>query len=149
MDLTNLKPNLGSRKKHVRKARGFSTGKGKTAGRGQKGQKAREGKKLRPDFEGGQMPLVRRIPKRGFNNFFRKEFEVVNIGDLNKFKNDATVNPSALESAGLIRNKKNKIKLLGSGRLQKKLNISVNKASKNAKKIIKDTGGNIKLIKSN
>ncbi|EHN59152.1 50S ribosomal protein L15 [Oenococcus kitaharae] len=142
MDLSTLKPVAGSRKAATRKARGFG-GKGKTAGRGQKGQKAREGKKLRLSFEGGQMPLMRRMPKRGFNNFSRKEFAIVNLDMLNKFDDGATVSAASLVDAGLIKKELSGVKVLASGKLEKKLTIQVSKASKAAQTAIAQAGSTL------
>ncbi|WP_439425854.1 50S ribosomal protein L15 [Oenococcus alcoholitolerans] len=144
MDLSTLKTVPGSRKARTRKARGFA-GKGKTAGRGQKGQKAREGKKLRLSFEGGQMPLMRRMPKRGFNNFNHKEFAVVNLSELNKFDDDANVDVASLKEAGIIKKELSGVKILASGKLEKKLTIQAAKASKSAQKAVEELGGKIEL----
>lgn len=147
MDLSNLQTTPGSRQSTKRKGRGFGTGVGKTAGRGQKGQKAREGKKVRLGFEGGQMPLFRRMPKRGFNNISRKEYAIVNLSDLEtKFKDGATVNPVALYEAGLIKQVKTGVKILGNGSISKKLTITADKFSKTAQAAIEKAGGKIELI---
>lgn len=147
MDLSNLQTTPGSRQSTKRKGRGFGTGVGKTAGRGQKGQKAREGKKVRLGFEGGQMPLFRRMPKRGFNNISRKEYAIVNLTDLDsKFKNGAEVTPVALYEAGLIKQVKTGVKILGNGSIEKKLTVSADKFSKSAIAAIEKAGGKIQLI---
>ncbi|MHA5129385.1 50S ribosomal protein L15 [Oenococcus oeni] len=145
MDLSTLKPVAGSRKSSTRKARGFSAGKGKTAGRGQKGQKAREGKKLRLSFEGGQMPLMRRMPKRGFNNISRKEYAIVNLDQLNKFDDGTTVSASSLKEAGIIKKELSGVKVLASGKLNKKITIHAAKASQAAQDAIKEVGSKIIL----
>ena len=147
MDLSNLQPAEGSRQTGRRKGRGYSSGNGKTAGRGQKGQKAREGKKVRLGFEGGQMPLFRRMPKRGFTNISRKEYAIVNLTDLEtKFKDGDAVNPVALFEAGLIKQVKTGVKILGNGSISKKLNISADKFSKTAVAAIEKAGGKAEVI---
>ena len=123
--LANLKPAKGSNKNKKRLGRGPGSGLGKTSGKGHKGQKARKGGKVRPGFEGGQMPLYRRLPKRGFKNPFRVEFNPINLDTLNKFDADTTVTPEVLEKAGLVRKPGNPIKLLGRGKLDKALKVSL------------------------
>jgi len=146
MNLSNLKPRPGSRHRVKRLGCGESSGHGKTSGKGHKGQKARSGGSIRLGFEGGQMPLIRRIPKRGFNNeAFRDKFAVVNLRDLNNFDNGATVDEATLLEAGLIRKPYNKVKILGTGELSKKLTIVANKASESAKAAIEKAGGTLTL----
>ena len=146
MNLSNLKPRPGSRHRVKRLGCGESSGHGKTSGKGHKGQKARSGGSIRLGFEGGQMPLIRRIPKRGFNNeVFKTKFAVVNLRDLNNFDNGATVDEAALLEAGLIRKPYIKVKILGTGELSKKLSIVANKASESAKAAIEKAGGSLTL----
>jgi large subunit ribosomal protein L15 len=146
MNLSNLKPRPGSRHRVKRLGCGESSGHGKTSGKGHKGQKARSGGSIRLGFEGGQMPLIRRIPKRGFNNEpFRDKFAVVNLGDLNAFNEGATVDEAALLEAGLIRKPYDKVKILGNGELTKKLSVVANKASESAKAAIEKAGGSLTL----
>ncbi|MDN6446675.1 MAG: 50S ribosomal protein L15, partial [Lacticaseibacillus paracasei] len=144
--LHELKPSVGSRNSRKRLGRGTSSGQGKTAGKGTKGQLARQGGKTRLGFEGGQMPLFRRMPKRGFNNINRKEYAVVNLSDLNRFDDGAEVTPAALIDAGIVKNEKNGVKLLADGKLEKKLTIKVAKASAAAKAAVEAAGGSIEVI---
>lgn len=147
MNLTNLKPRPGSKHRVKRLGNGESSGKGKTCGKGHKGQKARSGGSIRLGFEGGQMPLFRRMPKRGFNNAeFRTTYAVVNLGSLEgAFENGVTVNEALLIEAGLIRKPYDGVKILATGELTKKLNIEVNKASDAAKAAIEKAGGTLRL----
>ena len=146
MNLSNLKPRPGSKHRVKRLGCGESSGHGKTSGKGHKGQKARSGGSIRLGFEGGQMPLIRRIPKRGFNNeVFKTKFAVVNLLDLNDFENGATVDEAALLEAGLIRKPYDQVKILGTGELTKKLTIVANKASESAKSAIEKAGGSLTL----
>lgn len=146
MNLSNLKPRPGSRHRVKRLGCGESSGHGKTSGKGHKGQKARSGGSIRLGFEGGQMPLIRRIPKRGFNNtVFKTKFAVVNLRDLNHFDNGATVDEATLLEAGLIRKPYTQVKILGTGELTKKLTIVANKASESAKAAIEKAGGSLTL----
>ncbi|WP_409022029.1 50S ribosomal protein L15 [Dellaglioa sp. P0083] len=144
MKLHELKPSEGSRSVRNRVGRGTSSGNGKTSGRGQKGQKARS--KVRLGFEGGQMPLFRRMPKRGFNNFNRKEYAVVNLDSLNKFENGAEVTPALLVESGIVKNEKSGIKILASGELNKKLSVKAGKFSAAAKEAIEAAGGQTEVI---
>ncbi|MHC9533359.1 50S ribosomal protein L15 [Dellaglioa sp. BT-FLS60] len=144
MKLHELKPSEGSRSIRNRVGRGTSSGNGKTSGRGQKGQKARS--KVRLGFEGGQMPLFRRMPKRGFNNFNRKEYAVVNLDSLNKFENGAEVTPALLVESGIVKNEKSGIKILASGELNKKLTVKAGKFSAAAKEAIEAAGGQTEVI---
>ncbi|GKT03180.1 50S ribosomal protein L15 [Furfurilactobacillus sp. WILCCON 0119] len=144
MKLNELQPSEGSRKARMRRGRGTSAGNGKTSGRGQKGQKARS--KTRVGFEGGQMPLYRRIPKRGFTNINRKEYAIVNLASLNKFDDGADVTAVALIEAGLVKNDKNGIKVLGNGEVTKKLTVHANKFSNAAVAAIEAAGGKTEVI---
>ncbi|UQS86366.1 50S ribosomal protein L15 [Nicoliella spurrieriana] len=143
MKLNELKAAEGSRSSRSRIGRGRGS-KGKTAGRGQKGQKARS--KTRLGFEGGQMPLYRQMPKRGFSNINRKEYAVVNLASLNQFDDGADVTPESLADAGLVKNVKFGIKVLGDGDLTKKLTVKANKFSKSAQSAIENAGGKIEVI---
>ncbi|APR07886.1 50S ribosomal protein L15 [Lentilactobacillus parabuchneri] len=144
MKLNELKAAEGSRSLRTRKGRGRSAGKGKTAGRGQKGQKARS--KTRVGFEGGQMPLYRRIPKRGFNNINHKEYAVVNVVKLEAFDDGTEVTPELLQQSGIVKNTKSGIKILGEGELTKKLTVKANKFSKAAQSVIENAGGKIEVV---
>lgn len=146
MKLNELKPAEGSRRNRKRVGRGTSSGYGKTAGRGQKGQLARTGGKTRLGFEGGQMPLFRRMPKRGFNNINRKEYAVVNVKDLNRFEDGSEVTVETLKDAGLVKKELSGVKLLANGELKSKLTVKVNKASEAAKKAVEAAGGTIEVI---
>ena len=144
MKLHELKPAEGSRQVRNRVGRGTSSGNGKTAGRGQKGQKARS--KVRLGFEGGQMPLFRRMPKRGFNNINRKEYAIVNLETLNKFEDGAEVTPALMVEAGIVKNEKDGVKVLGNGELNKKLTVKANKFSASAKAAIEAAGGHAEVM---
>ena len=146
MELHELSPVLGSTQVGKRKGRGTGTGNGKTAGRGHKGQKARSGGKIRAGFEGGQMPLARRIPKRGFNNIFAKPLTAVNLSALNAFEDGATVDAAALEAKGIIRDCKYGLKVLSGGELTKKLTVKAAAFSANAKAKIEEAGGKAEVI---
>ena len=147
MKLHELSPAAGSTKERKRIGRGAGSGQGKTAGKGHKGQKARAGRGMRPGFEGGQMPLQRRLPKRGFNNIFRKVIVAINVSDLNaKFENGAVVDAEALKSAGLVKNYFDGIKVLGNGELTKKLTVKANAFSETAKQKIEAAGGKAEVI---
>ena len=146
MDLNNLKPRKGARHARKRVGRGPGSGHGKTAGRGEKGQKSRAGYSERIGFEGGQMPLVRRLPKRGFTNIFKKEYAVVNVSELDRFDAGTTVDEAALRKAGLVKGHKAGIKILGDGKLSKKLTVSANKFSASARKQIEAAGGTCQEI---
>ena len=146
MKLYELKPAPGSTKESKRKGRGVGTGNGKTAGKGHKGQNARAGGGVRPGFEGGQMPLQRRIPKRGFVNIFAKNYAEVNLSQLERFENDSVVDTEALISAGIIKKTLDGVKILGSGELTKKLTVKVTKYSASAKEKIEAVGGKAEVI---
>ena len=143
MKLHELTPSEGSRFSRRRIGRGDSSGQGKTSGRGQKGQKARG--KVRIGFEGGQMPLYRRIPKRGFTNINRKEYAVVNLDGLNRFDDGAEVTPESLKEAGLVK-KSSAVKVLGNGKLNKKLTVKASKFSATAVAAIEAAGGKTEVI---
>ena len=141
MELNNLKPKKGSRHAKKRVGRGPGSGHGKTAARGEKGQKSRSGFSRQPGFEGGQMPLHRRLPKRGFTNIFKKDYAVVNVSDLERFDNGATVDEASLRKAGLVKGQHDGVKVLGDGKLSKKLTVSATKFSASARKQIEAAGG--------
>ena len=146
MELSNLQPAAGSKHSdNFRRGRGHGSGNGKTAGKGHKGQKARSGA-TRPGFEGGQMPLQRRIPKRGFNNIFAKEIVSVNVGTLNKFEDGAAVDAAALIQAGIIKKSCDGVKILSNGELNKKLTVKANAFSEAAKAKIEAAGGKAEVI---
>lgn len=146
MKLHELQPAPGSRKERNRVGRGQGSGNGKTAGRGSKGQKARSGGGVRLGFEGGQTPLFRRLPKRGFNNINRKEFAIVNLETLNRFEDGQEVTPVALLEAGIIKNELDGVKILGNGSLERKLTVKAAKFSKAAKEAIEAAGGTVEVI---
>lgn len=147
MKLHELSPAAGSKKDVKRIGRGPASGQGKTAGKGHKGQKARAGRGMRPGFEGGQMPLQRRIPKRGFNNIFAKEIAAVNVAALDKaFEDGAVVTVEALIEAGLVKKALDGVKILGNGELTKKLTVQVNAYSEAAKQKIEAAGGKAEVI---
>ncbi|MDT2757122.1 50S ribosomal protein L15 [Enterococcus asini] len=146
MKLHELKPSEGSRQVRNRVGRGTSSGNGKTSGRGQKGQKSRSGGGVRLGFEGGQTPLFRRLPKRGFTNINRKEYAVINLDILNRFEDGAEVTPVALVEAGFVKNEKAGIKVLANGELTKKLTVKAAKFSKAAEEAIVAAGGSIEVI---
>ncbi|CCO65147.1 50S ribosomal protein L15 [Listeria monocytogenes] len=146
MKLHELKPSEGSRKERNRVGRGTGSGNGKTSGRGHKGQKARSGGGVRLGFEGGQLPLFRRIPKRGFTNINRKEFAIVNLDVLNRFEDGTEVTPELLVETGIIRNEKSGIKILSNGNIEKKLTVKANKFSAAAKEAIEAAGGKTEVI---
>ena len=146
MKLHELSPVEGSKKAVKRIGRGHGSGQGKTAGKGHKGQKARAGKGMRVGFEGGQMPLQRRIPKRGFNNIFAKKVVSVNVGTLNKFEDGAVVDVAALVEAGIVKNSFDAVKILSNGNLTKKLTVKVSAYSKAAKAKIEAAGGKAEVV---
>ncbi|HEY8849339.1 MAG TPA: 50S ribosomal protein L15 [Thermoanaerobaculia bacterium] len=146
MELGKLKPKKGARHAKKRVGRGPGSGHGKTAGRGEKGQKSRSGFHRMLGFEGGQMPLHRRLPKRGFTNIFKKVVAVVNLSDLERFDNGATVDESALRQAGLVKGRKDGIKILGNGKLTKKLTVHAAKFSESARRQIEAAGGSCQEI---
>ena len=146
MELSNLKPKKGARHAKKRVGRGPGSGHGKTSSRGEKGQKSRSGFSRKLGFEGGQMPLHRRLPKRGFTNIFKKEYAVINLADLERFDNGATVDEAALRQAGLVKGQNDGIKVLGNGKLSKKLTVSATKFSATAKSAIEAAGGTVQEI---
>ena len=147
MKLHELQPAAGSKQTRTRRGRGLGSGLGKTAGRGQKGQNSRSGGGVRPGFEGGQMPLYRRLPKRGFNNIFAKEYAEVNVVQLNRFEDGATVDPVALIEAGILKNVRDGIRILGNGTLEtKNLTVIANGFTKTAEEKIKAAGGKVEVI---
>ena len=145
MDLSNLRPAKGSVHDNFRKGRGHGSGNGKTAGKGHKGQKARSGAP-RPGFEGGQMPLYRRLPKRGFKNINSKIIVGINVSELERFDNDSTVSVDTLIETGIVKNPRDGIKILGNGELTKKLNVQANAFSASAKEKIEALGGKAEVI---
>ena len=145
MKLNELLPPDGSRETRKRLGRGVGSGQGKTAGRGSKGHNSRSGGGVRPGFEGGQMPLHRRLPKGGFTNIFKKKIAVINIRDLARFESGSIVDEAALLRAGLVKGRRDGIKLLGQGEIAIPLTIKVNEVSKNAKEKIIAAGGNIEV----
>ena len=146
MKLHELSPAEGSKKTAKRIGRGHGSGWGKTAGKGHKGQKARAGKGMRVGFEGGQMPLQRRIPKRGFNNIFRKYVVAINVGTLNKFEDGAVVDIAALADKGIVKNSFDSVKILSNGTLTKKLTVKANAFSKGAVAKIEAADGKTEVI---
>lgn len=146
MRLTDLAPAAGAKGRKKRVGRGEGSGVGKTCGRGAKGQKARSGYKKRPWFEGGQMPLQRRVPKRGFHNLFRTEYTVVNVSALNRFEDGAEITPQRLLDLGVVSKKNQPIKLLGAGTLKRKLTVKLQAASVQAQKKIEAAGGTFETL---
>ncbi|MBN2125353.1 MAG: 50S ribosomal protein L15 [Deltaproteobacteria bacterium] len=146
MKIHELSPPKGSRKDKKRVGKGPGSGHGKTACRGHKGQKARSGGSTRPGFEGGQMPLQRRLPKRGFSNVFRKEYVPINIKDLSRFDPNTTLDIETLKKAGLVKNLKDGVKLLGDGDIAFPLVIRVHKVSKTAREKIEAAGGKVECV---
>ena len=147
MKLHELSPAAGSKKEVKRIGRGAGSGQGKTAGKGHKGQKARAGRGMRPGFEGGQMPLLRRVPKRGFVNIFGKEFSIVNVSALDQsFEDGAVVDIDALIEKGLVKKVLDGVKILGNGEISKKLTVQVNAYSEAAKQKIEAAGGKAEVI---
>lgn len=146
MKLHELSPVEGSKKDAKRIGRGHGSGWGKTSGKGHKGQKARAGRGMHVGFEGGQMPLQRRIPKRGFNNIFAKEIVSINVGSLNRFEDGAVVDAAALVEAGLVKNYFDGIKILGNGELKKNITVKVDAYSESAKAKIEAAGGKAEVI---
>lgn len=145
MKLSDLVPAKGSRKKRKRVGRGPGSGHGKTACRGHKGQKSRSGGGTKAGFEGGQMPLQRRLPKRGFTNIFREDYAIVNIGSLDKL-GETAITPAVLADAGIIKDLKNRVKILGSGDLSKAITVKAHAFSATAKEKIEKAKGTIELL---
>lgn len=146
MKLHELSPVPGSTHESKRIGRGHGSGNGKTAGKGHKGQKARAGHGMRPGFEGGQMPLQRRVPKRGFNNIFAEEIVAINLSSLEAYENDAVVDAAALAEKGIIKKANSTVKVLGNGKLTKKLTVKLNAFSASAAKKIEEAGGKAEVI---
>ena len=146
MRLDELQPAAGSKFSPKRVGRGIGSGTGKTSGKGHKGQKARSGGGVRPGFEGGQMPLTQRIPKRGFNNIFADKVVALNVSDLERFNDGITVDAEILEAAGLVKGKYDKIKILGNGELTKNLTVKANAFSASAKEKIEKAGGKAEVM---
>ncbi len=146
MKMHELSPALGSVKDSKRIGRGHGSGNGKTAGKGHKGQKARAGHGMRPGFEGGQMPLQRRIPKRGFNNIFAEKWAAINVSALEVFEDGATVDAAALAEKGIVKKANLPIKVLGNGKLTKKLTVKLNAFSASAAEKISTAGGKAEVI---
>ena len=146
MKLHELSPAEGSKKAVKRIGRGPASGQGKTAGKGHKGQKARAGRGMRPGFEGGQMPLYRRLPKRGFKNIFADKYAVVNVEQLNRFEDKAVVDPAALVEAGILKNVLDGVRILGNGELTKALDVRAQGFTKSAQQKIEAAGGKVEVI---
>ncbi|MBE0603659.1 MAG: 50S ribosomal protein L15 [Deltaproteobacteria bacterium] len=145
MKLSELRPAEGAKTKRKRVGRGKGSGLGKTSGKGHKGLKARSGGGIRPGYEGGQMPMQRRLPKRGFTNIFRKVWSVVNVKDLNRFPPDSVVDADALRGEGLVKGETAGIKLLGGGEVDRKLTVKVDRASKAAVEKVLAAGGTVEV----
>jgi large subunit ribosomal protein L15 len=146
MKLHELAPPAKSRKSDKRLGRGVGSGWGKTAGRGTKGYNSRSGGGVRPGYEGGQMPIQRRLPKRGFTNIFRKKIAVINLRDLGAFESGSLVDDAALVKAGLVKGQKDGIKLLGQGEIKIALNVKLNQVSKSAREKIEAAGGSVEVV---
>jgi large subunit ribosomal protein L15 len=146
MKLHELSPVSGSRRSRKRLGRGVASGQGKTAGRGTKGQGSRSGGGVRPGYEGGQMPIHRRLPKRGFTNIFKKQVAIVNVKDLNRFESGSRIDDVALVQQGLVKGRYDAIKLLGQGEIDRPVQIKVNAVSKGAQEKIAAAGGTVEVI---
>lgn len=147
MKLHELEKNIGAKHSKKRVGRGSGSGLGKTSGRGQKGQKARSGGSINPVFEGGQLPLYRRLPKRGFSNYpFKKEYAVINLSDLNIFEDGTVVTPALLKEKGIVKKQLSGIKVLGEGQLDKKITVQAHKFSKSALDKINESGSKAEVI---
>ena len=146
MKLNELKATEGARSTKKRIGRGLGSGNGKTSGKGQKGQNSRSGGGVAIGFEGGQTPFFKRMPKRGFTNFTRKEYAIVNVEDLNKFEDGVTVDFAAVKAAGLVNKELDGLKVLGNGKLEKKLTVKAAKFSASAKKAIEEAGGTAEVL---
>ncbi len=146
MKLNELSPANGSIKQKKRLGRGVGSGRGKTAGRGTKGFNSRSGGGVRPGYEGGQMPIQRRLPKRGFTNIFRKKIAIINIDDLFRFESGSTVDVAALVKNGMVKGKYDGVKLLGKGEITHMLTIKLDKVSKSAKEKIESAGGSVEVV---
>ena len=146
MKLHELSPARGSRQARKRLGRGVASGQGKTAGRGTKGQGSRSGGGVRPGYEGGQMPIHRRLPKRGFTNIFKKQIAIINVQDLNRFESGSQIDDVALVQQGLVKGRYDAIKLLGKGEIERPVQIKVNAVSKSAQAKITAAGGTVEVI---
>lgn len=146
MKLNEFKATEGARSTKKRIGRGLGSGNGKTSGKGQKGQNSRSGGGVAIGFEGGQTPFFKRMPKRGFTNFTRKEYAIVNVEDLNKFEDGVTVDFAAVKAAGLVKKELDGLKVLGNGKLEKKLTVKAAKFSASAKKAIEEAGGTAEVL---
>ncbi len=146
MKLNQLRPAAGSRRARKRLGRGNASGQGTTAGRGNNGHKSRSGGGVRPGFEGGQMPIHRRLPKRGFCNIFKKQIAIINVGDLARFEKDAVVDEALLEATGMVKGRHDGIKLLGQGELEYSVTVRVNAVSDGARKKIEAVGGVVETV---
>ncbi len=146
LELHELKPAKGANRRRKRVGRGTGSGLGKTAGRGHKGQKSRSGYRRRAGFEGGQMPLYRRLPKRGFTNIFAKQWVVLNVRDLNRFEDGTTVSPEFLLETGYVKNLRDGLRVLGQGTLEKKLIVRAHHFSPAARQKIEDAGGTVEVV---
>jgi large subunit ribosomal protein L15 len=146
MKLNELSPGKGAKRGRKRIGRGLGSGFGKTAGRGTKGHNSRSGGGVRPGFEGGQMPIQRRLPKRGFTNIFKKQFAIINIRDLERFESGAIVDEAMLVRSGLVKGKRDGIKLLGVGDIHHALTVKVHRVSKTAKEKIEAAGGTVEVL---
>lgn len=146
MKLNDLKATEGARSTKKRIGRGLGSGNGKTSGKGQKGQNSRSGGGVAIGFEGGQTPFFKRMPKRGFTNFTRKQYAIVNVEDLNKFEDGVTVDFAAVKAAGLVKKELDGLKVLGNGKLEKKLTVKAAKFSASAKKAIEEAGGTAEVL---
>ncbi len=146
MEIEHIKPPAGARKRHKRIGRGQGSGHGQTAGKGVKGQRARSGPKSSRGYEGGQMPLQRRLPKRGFKNIFKKEYEVVNVEQLNSFGQGAEVTPALLKEKGMVRLNRDGVKILGDGELKVGLTVRADEFSKSARAKIEAAGGKAEVV---
>jgi len=147
MKLSTMRPNDGATTTRKRVGRGPGSGLGKTSGKGHKGQNARSGGGVRPGFEGGQLPLFRRLPKRGFSNAkFKTEYATINLSDLNRFEDGAVITPELLKEMGLLKNQLDGVKVLGNGTLEKKLTVKAHKFSSKAQREIESLGGKIEVM---
>lgn len=146
MRLHELSPPRGAKQAAKRKGRGIASGLGKTAGRGQKGQKARSGAKTRRAFEGGQMPLFQRLPKRGFTNIFKQKWSIINLEALNRFADGAMITPELLVEEGLLKARHDPLKVLGEGELSRKLEVHAHRFSRRAREKIEAAGGKVEVI---
>jgi large subunit ribosomal protein L15 len=146
MKLSDLSPAKGSRKNRKRRGRGVGSGQGRTGGRGDKGQNSRSGGGVRAGYEGGQMPIHRRLPKRGFTNIFKKELAVINVRDLERFESGAVVDETELIRCGLVKGPRDGVKLLAHGEITKGLTIKVNRVSQSAREKIEAAGGSVEVI---